>query len=267
MANTVDGANRQFAYNKFVEGLDVLLKEKDSFEDEYPEFKWISVKYPTDRSFRIITLQLIDSEKLHHYSGYIQLADGTLFKLNDVRKKNMDMEFEQMNVDEWYGALYYNIMQFEREGDSYYILFGYDGYKSSKKRKLLDVLTFEDGVPVFGAELIKEKRDGVRDLLRSRLILEYSGDANVNLNFNPGLNAVVHDFLTPRMDFNNNDEVSMVPDGTYVAYEWDGSYLTKIDMLPTETTNPEDIFFRPKPKDNKDLFGKEKKPSTKKRRN
>lgn len=266
MANTMDGKNRQYAYDKFISAFERILYSDGSIDDDFSDLKWISVKYSEDKTFRVITIQLVDSMNIHHYSGYIQLSDGKTYRLNNVRKKDKDMEFEQMNTDEWYGALYYNIMQVERAGKPFYLLFGYDGNNGKTKRKILDVLSFEDGLPIFGAEIIKEKREGARDLLRNRIILEYAADANVNLNYNPGLNAVIHDFLVPRMDFHKQNEYSLVPDGTYVAYEWDGNFLVKIEMLPIEASDPKNIFFKPKPSDDKDLFGREKSAKTKKRR-
>lgn len=266
MANTIDGKNRQYAYDKFISAFEKILYADGSFEDDFSDLKWVSVKYSEEKTFRVITLQLIDSMNLHHYSGFIQLSDGKIYRLNNVRKKDKDMEFEQMNVDEWYGALYYNMMRVERAGKPIYLLFGYDGNNAKTKRKILDVLSFEDGSPIFGAEIIKEKREGARNLLRNRIILEYAADANVNLHYNPGLNAIVHDFLVPRMDFNERDEYALVPDGTYVAYEWDGNFLVKIDMLPIEASDPKDIFYKPKPSENKDIFGKEKSAKTKKRK-
>lgn len=258
MANTIDGKNRQYAYDKFIPAFERILYSDGSFEDDFSDLKWVSVKYSEDKTFRVITIQLVDSMNLHHYSGYLQLSNGKIYQLNNVRKKDRDMEFQQMNVEEWYGALYYNIMQVDRAGKPFYLLFGYDGNNGKTKRKILDVLSFEEGLPIFGAEIIKEKHEGARDLLRNRIILEYAADANVNLNYNPGLNAIIHDFLVPRMDFHERDEYAMVPDGTYVAYEWDGNFLVKIEMLPIEASDPKDIFFKPKPSDDKDLFGKEK---------
>jgi hypothetical protein len=263
MANAVLDESRTRANDQFKESFSDFIRSENSFNVNLDTLKWISVKYPEDRSFRVITWQLKENENQYRYFGYIQHSNGQFFELKERMDFDEDVDFELLSSDEWYGALYYNIIERKDANGSFYVLFGYHGQNELQRRKIADVLSFDGREPVFGREIFQEKRDGIRPLIRSRLKLDYSSEANVNFNYNPGMNLIVHDYVIPRMDFRRGDRMMLIPDGTYVAYEWDGAYWTKIDMLPVQETSAGEIFYKPKSKDDKDLFGRQRKPRNK----
>jgi len=157
--------------------------------------------------------------------------------------------------------LYYNIHTVTKNGQNLYVLFGYNAHKNYEHRKIVDVLSFDSDTPVFGSEIFKKQEPGERGVIKNRIILDYSSDANATMNYNPGLDMIVFDHLIPRIGRIPGQGPTMLPDGSYVGYKWDGEYFNYVDKIYHQT---QDTPPMPKPvlgKDKKDqnIFGKKKK--------
>ena len=241
----------------------------EQFDDEaLDDFTYMSVKRPADRSFAIVTWQLINAEEAHEYSGYIITKDGKVTKLSSQPVDNpRDFVYETLGVDQWYGALYYNIMETKYDGQQAYLLFGYNGHEGFEHRKVLDVLRFRDSEVVFGAELFKKEptTPNQRPEIYTRVLLEYSSDANVSINYNEGLGMITADHLISRMGRNPGQGPTMVPDGSYIGYKWDGTYWNYVDKIYDQVSQVPPTDGRKK-ESNKTIIGTEKvKRETKKR--
>jgi hypothetical protein len=111
-------------------------------------------------------------------------------------------------------------------------------------------------VPVFGKEVfIAKDEDGNPDA-KNRLMLEYSSDSNVGLNFNQGMGMIVYDHLISRMGRLPEQGPTMLPDGSYCGYKPEEGKWIYVDKLFNEvsTTVP-----RPKPildGNKRNIFGK-----------
>lgn len=260
MANAYEGKNRAIAGNEFNRLFAEELRKSGSFTNPFSDLKWISIKSDAAKTFRIFTWQVRDEKNIHKSYGYIQMQDGGVVELKDnVTAFNKDLEYESMDGSNWYGSMYYNMREFKTDKGNAYLLFGYDGLDDKNRVKIIEVLTFEKGKPVFGADLFKIK-DGARPDLKFRILVEYSALANVNCNYNEGMEMIVHDYVVNRMGIAEDGGPAKIPDGTYVGYKWDGKYWNYIEQLANQVSNPEDIFYQPKAKEEvkKDLFGRKK---------
>ena len=264
IANAGNPIHKERANKEFSVLFDEWMNS-DSFNiDDLEGIQWVSVKKPEDNSFILITWQLELSENDNRYFGYI-VKDKKIHKLINTKFVD-DLEYDILSPESWAGVLYYNIHTVTKNEKKHYILFGYNAYKNYEHRKLVDVLTFESGNPVFGSEMFKKQDPGERGVIKNRLILDYSSDANVTLNYNPGLDMIVYDHLIPRIGRIPGQGPTMLPDGSYVGYQWDGEYFNYIDKIYHQTL--EEAPF-PKPvigigNDKKDIFGKQNKSSSKK---
>lgn len=261
MVNASEGKHRTYAGEKFNNLFLEALKSNQSFNNKFDGLKWVSVKSDKANTFKLFTWNVKDENDNYKNFGVIQKSDGKLFILNDGTDVNSDATYETLSTENWFGALYYNIKEIKLENSKpAFLLFGYDGYNEKNHVKVLDVLTFnEEGTPEFGKEIFKIN-DGARPDLKSRITIEYSGVANVNFNFNEEMDMIIHDFIVTRMGINADGSPAKIPDGTYVAYKWDGKYWNIIEQLANQVSNPNDIFFKPKPSSStkKDIFGKTK---------
>lgn len=263
IANAGNPMHKQRAHDEFAKIFDQWLNSEQFNMEDLESIQWLSVKKPEDESFTLITWQLLKEESDNHYFGYV-LKDDMAHKLTSSDNEE-DLEYDVLSADDWAGVMYYNILTVYQNEDPVYILFGYDAHKTYENRKIADVLKFEDGQPIFGSEIFKKQDKGERGVIKNRLVLDYASDSNVSLNFNPSLDMIVFDNLIPRMGRMPGQGATMLPDGSYVGYKWDGEYFNYIDKIYHET-QAEAPF--PKPilgNDSRNILGKNKK--SKKKRN
>ena len=228
--------NRFAATKKLIQTLVTALDTPHSFEYAFPEVRTISIQYPQDSSSRIFTWQLYVDKDDYRYFGAIQRAgkELTLIPLADRSEGigGRELETIQLSPERWYGALYYKIRQFDTPEGRKYLLFVFDGYQFFDKRKLVDVLQFDEvGKATFGAPVFQPAN--LQTPARSRLLLEYGAEASVRLNFDENLDVVIHSHLIP-MGNPHTGFPSQVPDGSFVGYRLqDGRWQEVPKMFDT----------------------------------
>lgn len=210
--------NRFAAVRKFIPTLVKALKVENSFNYKFDRLSTISILYPPDSTFRIFTWQLYVDVDEYRYYGAIQMNDSQL-KLFPLRDRSFELRgnLEQMELspERWYGAVYYNIVPLETAQGKHYLLFGYDRYELFRKRKVMDVLKFDEGGnAIFGASVIPHANNQTK----KRLLLEYSAEASIRLNYDEGLELIIFDHLIPMAGNYGEGQVN-VSDGSYEAFE------------------------------------------------
>lgn len=249
---------------------DKMLKMPEADTCKFENYlQGISVQKPNDNKFTVFTWQYFVNDSTYLYGGYMRLKDGTVFRLDDKareHKQPFDLKLRHTN---WYGALYYKIMPFRHDGQDMYLLFGYNAHSFFARRKLLDVLYFDNGKPRFGFKTI-EMKDG-RGVKRtvSRFILEYSASVMVTLNYSETEKMILYDHLVGGAPIENGGTLN-IPDGSYCGLKLEKGKWIYIDKVHEDEVNPNTtwdnptapmpnpIFDNKKSKDT-DIFGKQKK--------
>ena len=216
------------ADSNFIRTFVRALKIKNSF---YYPFDSVSISklYAPDSSFRIFTWQWQKDEYVYMQRGAIQLRtpDGSLklFPLHDVSMFTGKPNDSVRSANNWIGAIYYKIIQKENQGKQYYTLLGFDDYSVSSNKKWMDVLTFENGQPMFGGPYFSFKDDTVKRPNMSRFSIEYKKEAKTFFNYDPENDLIIYDHLISEDDEPNRKE-SLVPDGDYEGFKWvNGQWL------------------------------------------
>lgn len=249
--------NRLNAAEAFAKNLNKALATPYSFQFPFNKIKSASIQYPADSSFRIITLQLFVNNDDYRYWGAIQknTKELQLINLKDGSSEIDDPNYDTTSPEEWYGAIYYNIEQFKDEnGQDHYLLFGYDGFSFFQKRKVLEVLRFdENNQAVFGAAVFtKNEADTYADG-RKRIILQYTAEAAVRIQYEPKLKMIIHDHLIPMRA--RYGETS-IPDGSYVGYQLKDGLWKKVEKVWNQVSEeaPREMPIL-SGRNGKDLFG------------
>jgi hypothetical protein len=123
--------------------------------------------------------------------------------------------------ENWLGYAAYKILQGGVfEGKKYYFVFGYDRYGVYRRQKILDVFYFDDrGIPSFGLPVfVTYTPEGHLLEDRTRLILQYSAEANVAMRFEEESQRIIYENLILAKGPNDEGPVNM-PDGSYHALE------------------------------------------------
>jgi len=243
--------SRADACFKFIPRLVEALKVKGSFDYPFDSLETISIIKPPDNSFRIFTWQLRWGNGLFRHFGAIQMnTPGKLLlhPLFDYSDSLDNPVNHVLDADRWYGALYYNIYPFKVKGKTYYILFGFDQNDLWSNKKLLDVLHFENGKPVFGAPVFEFKDSTGRKTVLSRFIIEFKKDASTTLNYSDSDKMIVYDHLMPPEARLSDLKFTFIPDGTYEGFRLKKGKWQHVEKIKTMNINEFDKPPVPVPK-------------------
>ncbi len=251
--------NRFLAVKKFIPTLVKALKQENTFDYPFERLRSISIQYPADSTFRIFTWQLYIDENDYRYYGAIQMNSPTLelFPLRDRSHEVNNVHEDILTPEKWYGAVYYNLIDFETDEGNKYLLFGYDGLSFHTKRKLIDVLSFKEGKPVFGSPVFVSLDPEHPHEPKNRIVLTFSAAASVKLNYDGHLEMIIFDHLIRGMSEVPGQGPSNLPDGSYEGYQLNNGkweYVHKVFNHVYETAPRDEPVLDGSKK--KDVFGK-----------
>ena len=195
--------------------------------DSLSILKYISILVSSDNKFRIINWNVPKNDGTQIYYGFIQEKYEQVIKHGIFKKQRIesvqlypliDKSAEIKNPDnyisdnkKWFGMLYYKIILKKTKAKKYYTLLGWDGNDKITRKKIIDVLTFDNnGTPRFGADIFNMQKKYPK-----RIIFEYSANCNMSLRFSTKKDSIVFDHLAP-----NSPQL----EGQYQYYCNDGSY-------------------------------------------
>ncbi|HXH18703.1 MAG TPA: hypothetical protein VNJ07_06430, partial [Chitinophagales bacterium] len=185
-----------------------------------------------------------------HYGAIQMNSSGKLhlFPLFDYSDSLSDATNMVVDADQWFGALYYNIYEFTHKGKKYYTLFGFDQNDLWSSKKLLDVLHFENGKPLFGAPIFQFEDSAGNKTLLSRFILEFRKDAIVTLNYSANDKMIVYDHLVAPEERLADMKFTFIPDGTYEGFRLKKGKWHHVNKIKTININQFDNPPVPVPK-------------------
>jgi hypothetical protein len=228
-----DEATRQTANDRFIPTLVQALKTPYSYYFKFDSLTTISIQYPDDSTFRIFTWGLEQETSFYHHYGAIQMRtdDGTLklFPLFDDSDYMNNTDTIASNKN-WYGCLYYKIIQRHYFNREFYTLFGWDANNIRSQKKLLDMLSFKDGQPMFGGPFFSFSEDTIPKRTRNRFILEYKKDATISLSYNKEMDMIVYDHLISETNQPGKPS-TFVPDLDYEGFKWKAGKWVHIEKV------------------------------------
>lgn len=205
-----------------------------------------------DKNFKIFTWQLAISENLVLQKGAIQMktADGKLklFPLidkSDVIQNAADTITDNLN---WYGAIYYRIISKKDGPDTIYTLLGLDVNSLSSNKKVIELLSFKYGKPVFGEQRFQLKLpdENLNKANAARYFMEYNKEAQTKLNYDPQMDMILFEHLVPA-DKRSNKRSNYVPDGDYQGMKWVNGkwvFVDKVFEVVPQKTAPVPVPLR-----------------------
>lgn len=253
---------RNSAAAQLYNALDSLLRIPSSYFYPFDSLKnsTVSILMSPDKSFRLFTFNKILNNGTFHHFGFIQLKYGKnidVFGMMDtVIQKTAVVEEQELGCDNWYGALYYSIVPYKYKRQKFYMLIGFDGSDIHSNKKVLDILWFNRGEPVFGQDVFY---DGLYDKKpTSRVIFEFHNEGRMILRYEEKQKIVVLDKLAPAFPAAVNDYYYYIPSGDYDYYQlsrdgfWvkdamsnfnlgQGKRPKKVKTLPDPSTDPQNL--------------------------
>ncbi len=172
------------ANEKFIDLLEEALYIKKSFDYPFDSLKTIAKLTSPDNRFKIYNWVIAKLDGTFDYYAFIQSYNKKkkmydVFKLMDKSNDIIAPEFQTLDAENWYGALYYKIIHTQNGDTDYYTLLGWNGNNGLSFKKLIEVLRFRSrNRPFFGAPIFRKVKDRPK-----RIIFEYSAKAVMNLKY------------------------------------------------------------------------------------
>jgi hypothetical protein len=241
-ASTDDNQTLRF-HSDFKKAMSELVRTKDFFDTPLQALRIADIK-SADQTIRLLTWNVEFSDLSYTYGGFIlRREEGkdrvTILELNDVLDPYSTKPENVIDYKNWYGAVYFKIIDFSFQGKTQYLLFGFDGGTTMSNFKILDVLSFSGQNAKFGSPVFKDPK-----ALKKRVIFEYANMASMSLEFEPKRARIVFDHLSPEAPALEGVASYYFPDMSYDAYVYD--YDRELWNLEADViaTNPEDVGER-----------------------
>lgn len=174
---------------------------------------WATViSWNTESSDRVQTYSafvVFNDKKSDNGMSYVELIHDSREDVND--------EGRSYRVDDWTGAIYYDIILKYAGRTPVYTLLGWDGADGLVTRKVIETMSISNGRVRIGTPHI-EKPEG----LKKRHVLEYSDILQVTLNYERKEDRIVFDRLGPNDPTLEGQTAFYGPTFDYDAYVWEG---------------------------------------------
>tara|TARA_B100000809_G_scaffold130889_1_gene128687 strand:+ start:1803 stop:2687 length:885 start_codon:yes stop_codon:yes gene_type:complete len=252
MAHTImNGENQAVkteANNAFISTLQEVLQFERSFNYPFDSLKTISIKTSSDSKVRIYTWLLKKDNGSYQYFGFVHYKNKSkkryeIITLNDNSENIRRPENEQLDNNNWYGALYYDIIYIKKKGRKYYTLLGWDGNNDISTKKIIDVMYFSGREKIkFGSSIFKKGKTTTK-----RFIIEYNATSTISVRYEKKEKRIVFDHLIPmRKDLEGLHEY-YIPDGTYNALKYtNGKWELKNDVAANNPSSKNPAREKPK---------------------
>ena len=252
MAHTIMNGESQTvkteANNAFISTLQEVLQFERSFNYPFDSLKTISIKTSSDSKIRIYTWLLKKDNGNYQYFGFVHYKNKSkkryeIITLNDNSENIRRPENEQLDNNNWYGALYYDIIYIKKKGRKYYTLLGWDGNNDISTKKIIDVMYFSGREKIkFGASIFKKGKTTTK-----RFIIEYNATSTISVKYEEKEKKIIFDHLIPmRKDLEGLHEY-YIPDGTYNAMKYtNGKWEFKNDVAANNPSSKNPARGNPK---------------------
>jgi hypothetical protein len=199
-----------------------LLADPNTFNYPFDSIRPLSKVKSPDGRVRIYTWTIRSlKDGTYRYYGIVQHKETGNQKIRNtglIEKKYENDSASVMTLlpGEWYGALYYDIVQKKVKKDTWYFLLGWHGNNAFTTRKIIDVLTIDQYNNLeFGARVFEDEK-GKRIL--TRVIFEFSAEAVMLLRYDKKKKGIVFDHLSPSSPSAKGQYRYYGPDFTYDGY-------------------------------------------------
>jgi len=225
---------------QFKKEFEDVLSSENAFDYPFSSLTSVGKIYSQDKLVRVISWNVQYEDLSHDYYSFILKKDErrgrvSLTELKRQKQNLHSIQYDIVEAENWYGALYYDIIDVQRRNRTYYTLLGYDANDQRSSIKLVDALYFTGNKPRFGAPIFEVNKN-----IAHRVIFEHSSDATMSLRYDGQREKIIFDHLSPESPTMKEFREFYVPDMSYDAYTWDGkqwALLEDIIAVNKETSN------------------------------
>ncbi len=219
-------ADRKAAQDTFLTTLKNYISSREGFEDPLKPVTNM-MRLPLGKDAAIYSWQMPDSNFQYRRYGLVAAIVKGEVVISELRDQEIPMaQFKRLKPEEWYGAIYYQVIPLKKGRDELYTLLG---FRSGDRinQKIIDVIEIDRrGRPRFGDKIFRVDQFMDKTLRRApmRLILSYGADISASVKWNQEEEMIIMDHLSPPTDKMNGMYEAYGPDMSYDALRWDGDW-------------------------------------------
>lgn len=213
--------------------LEEILKEKETFTYPFDSLMNMGKLYSPGKAFRLYNWNVPLNDGTHLYECFIQYYNKSkseiyLTRMKDKSRQIVNPEMPGLNAENWFGALYYEIIEKKSGRNSDYVLLGINFNDRYSNYKIIEALNFSGrGKPVFNNAIFYFGKSR-----KKRVLFQYNEKAVMMLKYEEKVQTIIFDRLYPLEAKYKGDYRYYVPDVTndglvYKNGRW--FYVPKID--------------------------------------
>ena len=176
----------------------------EAYTHKFDSLGMIGTIYSPRKDFRILSWNHSSRDGTFRYFALIVIPGkngepNKVIRLTETTDSIVRPDQQTLGANQWLGCLYYRITPKKRgkDGTEYYTLLGFDMNNMKTKKKIIEILSFdENGTPHFGAPIIEFNK-----WTKHRVIFEFSAQQNMYLEYNKFKRRIEMDHLAPPMPY------------------------------------------------------------------
>jgi hypothetical protein len=209
-----------------------VLNQESSMNYNFTKLTTVGFIPSPDQMVRIVNWNVEQDDQSQKYYCFIQRIDPKKneYQLHEMTKSLDVMAMRPTDIlqsNQWYGALYYQIIPFEKGNRDMYIVLGWDGLGTTSNMKLIDVLYFSGNQAKLGSPVFKVGNETFK-----RVFYEHSEKTTMSLRFDPKYGRILFDHLSPESPNLIGHYSYYVPDLSYDAFIFkSGKWYLQEDVI------------------------------------
>jgi len=228
---------------QIINKLKVFIETEDSYDYDFKELKSVGTLRSDDQKLRIYTWNIVNNAGEYHYFGFFQYyvrneKSYKIYELKDRSDEIQNPEYAILTADNWYGALYYSILQHKNGKQKIYTLLAWDGNSDFSNKKIIETLSFDkQGVPTFGLPILSAENN----VTKNRYIFEYAEQVKMLLHYDMRFKMIVWDHLAPPKPELKGQYLFYGPDSSYDGLFFEKGvwkFFSNINITNSDGENP-----------------------------
>lgn len=218
----------------FQDSLAQILSNPESFYYTFPQLKNIGRISSTDGQLNIFSWNIPESGGFNSYYCILQYSPKRsdmvyVYPLHEAMNKLEKDNQINSDTNAWVSSLYYEIVTTKYKGQVFYTLLGFHFNDILSNFKLVDILSFDNNRPYFPSRMFLYEGK-----VLNRIVFEYNERVQMTLEYNPTMEMIIFDHLSPSRPSLEGNYQFYGPDFSYDALRFeDGIWKHRSDVQVT----------------------------------
>ena len=225
--------------NQIINTLTSAIELENSFSYPFDSIKKLGKLTSEDKVIKVYTWNVAFSDFTYKYFSLLQIFNERdnnyqTYLLKDKSDEIENPEKASLTVDNWYGALYYQIVLKKFKKKNTYILIGWKGFSNFSTKKVIEPIEItKNGIIKFNSTVFK-----INNEKKKRLIFEFSARASMICRYDEQYDMIIYDHLSPSNSKYAGQYQYYGPDMTQDALEFNKGSWTYIPNVDIRNLKP-----------------------------